>query len=366
MPEPQPPLSAAVLWGINALVWTAMGLLNAAHAYVAWPAKGFDMTVGMALESGMVASLGWFLLTPAFYLLIQRLQPGPGRWGRTAAALAVAVPVALTVHPLIHISFDICASALRTKELHPLEHLREISIASSWFNLLNALGVSAALIAARSIREAQERALSAARLETALGEARLEALRLQLNPHFLFNTLNSISALVSVDPDAAERMIARLGDLLRVTLASQQGGEVPLAQELEVLELYLDIERVRFGDRLTVSVDPEPGTEILAVPAFILQPIVENALRHGVASRAGPARVALRAARRGDTLELCVRDDGPGLNGLDPEQISLGVGLSNVRQRLATLYGEAGRLELAEDTPRGTRVTLTLPARRAA
>ncbi|MCB9792680.1 MAG: histidine kinase [Alphaproteobacteria bacterium] len=366
MSEPRP-MSTAALWGLNALVWTGMGLLHAAHVFLAYPMKGYpDITPQIALESGLVNSLGWFLLTPLFYQLIQRLQPGAGRWGRSLAVLGVACVVAVFTHPLIHIAFDIASHALREEPLLAGEHLRQIVLAGSWFNLLNSVGVSAALVAARFVRQAQERALAAARLEAALGEARLEALRLQLNPHFLFNTLNSISALVSVDPERAEVMIARLGDLLRVTLEAGDEGEVSLAREMEVLELYLDIERVRFGDRLQVHVELGPGTEALAVPAFILQPIVENALRHGVAAKAGPASLALVSRVEGGRLELSVQDDGPGLRGRDPEQIALGVGLGNARQRLQALYGEAGGLRLSERSPQGTEVRVTLPARRAA
>ena len=198
--------------------------------------------------------------------------------------------------------------------------------------------------------------------------AQLEALKMQLHPHFLFNTLHSISALVHRDPEAADKMIARLGDFLRLTLENSGAAEVSLQKELEFLTCYLEIERVRFQDRLTTSLEVEPGALDTPVPNLILQPIVENALRHGVAQSKAPGRIEISAKRENGSLRIGVRDNGPGLVGVTAsrEGFREGVGLSNARARLEQLYGPSHRLELANAPEGGLLVTLVIPSRGAA
>jgi two-component system LytT family sensor kinase len=191
----------------------------------------------------------------------------------------------------------------------------------------------------------------------------LQALKMQLHPHFLFNALHSISALVHSDPDAADKMIARLGDFLRLTLDSAAAQEVPLRQELEFLNCYLDIERTRFRDRLTTEIHADPQVLDCRVPNLILQPIVENAIRHGVSQRAAHGHVEVRAARAGQALRLEVRDNGRGLpEGADAGRAKQGgVGLANTRARLQQLYGGDYRFELQNAPAGGAVVTLELP-----
>lgn len=175
-------------------------------------------------------------------------------------------------------------------------------------------------------------------LESRLSEARLSALRMQLNPHFFFNALNTISGLIDTDSGRARRVIARLGDLMRATLAESEQQEVPLSKELELLDAYLDVVQARFGDRLRVDVDVEAGCQRALVPELILQPLVENAVRHGIEQTEGEGRLTVRAGRGGGRLVLEVSDNGPGLPeaGMAEE----GVGLKNVRERLERLYGD--------------------------
>jgi len=187
-------------------------------------------------------------------------------------------------------------------------------------------------------------------LERQLAEAQLLALKMQLQPHFLFNALNAVSSLVRRDPAAAETMLARLGDFLRLTLESTGRQEVPLREELRFLESYLAIEQVRFRDRLRVRFEVDPAVQETPVPNLILQPIVENAVRHG-----GAGRIDIRAAPRDGELVLSVEDDGPG------GEVVEGRGLSLTRSRLAELYGDASRLELDSPPPRGMRVTVRIP-----
>ena len=211
-------------------------------------------------------------------------------------------------------------------------------------------------------RRTREREVQAARLEQELGRARLERLEAQIQPHFLFNTLNVISSLMYHDPARADRMLGRLSDLLRLTFQRSPEPEVTLAEELEWLGWYLQIMQLRFGDRLTLRQEVAPDTLELAVPRLLLQPLVENALRHGAARRAGPATVAICSRRDGDMLRLAVEDDGPGVD--DPATaMGSGVGLSNTAERLRTLYGNTGGLTLTNRAEGGLLVVVQLPAR---
>jgi sensor histidine kinase YesM len=200
-------------------------------------------------------------------------------------------------------------------------------------------------------RESRERALEASQLA-------LENLRSQLQPHFLFNTLQSISTLIHRDPPAADQMLTALSDLLRLSLRATGGDEVPLREELDFLGRYLDIMRVRFGDRLGIEVHAPDDVLGAKVPSLVLQPIVENAIRHGMTDRPDVGRVAIRAQRDGAALRLEVRDDGPGLSSESTGEGN-GIGLANTRERLARLYGPEGRVDMI--TNRGLTVRLTLP-----
>lgn len=209
-------------------------------------------------------------------------------------------------------------------------------------------------------REAHEYALAASRLQTQLAEARLASLRMQLQPHFLYNTLHAISALIYISPETADRMLERLSDLLRLVLEHDDEPEVALRAELDVLDRYLSIQQMRFGDRLHVEHNVEPESLDIRVPALILQPLVENAIRHGIERRASGGRIAIRAHRQGDALRLEVEDDGPGLNA-GVEHGGTGVGLANVRARLEQLHGSAGALRLESARGGSMRVVVIVP-----
>jgi hypothetical protein len=216
------------------------------------------------------------------------------------------------------------------------------------------LGIHAAF---RYQRMYRDQVVAGAELEGQLAAARLDALRLQLQPHFLFNTLNAISAFVGAEPDLARRMLSRLGELLRGTL-EREAAEIPLAEELTLLAPYLDIQRIRFGERLAILLEVAPDAEPGLVPTFMLQPLFENAVEHGVTRRSGEALIRLRAERSASQLRLELTDNGPGPSG-DRE----GVGLRNTRERLARLYGAAHRLEVASAPGGGAVVTATFPFR---
>ena len=209
-------------------------------------------------------------------------------------------------------------------------------------------------------RESQARALRAAQLETRLVEARLKTLQAELHPHFLFNTLHAISTLVHTNPESADRMISRLSDLLRLTFDGTGAPAVSLQEEIEFLQKYLEIEQIRFEDRLSVVYDVEPETLDAEVPRLILQPLVENAIKHGVSPRSGSGLIQISARVRDGALWVEVRDNGVGLSGTARSRLHSGIGLSNTRARLECLYGDAHRLEFSE-ADEGLAVRLQIP-----
>jgi LytS/YehU family sensor histidine kinase len=214
-------------------------------------------------------------------------------------------------------------------------------------------------------RRAADRERQAAELASRLAVARLQALRMQLNPHFLFNTLNSIASLVHEDPRKADEMIGSLSELLRQTLGAADRQETTLREELTLLDRYLAIERVRFGDRLQIETRIDPQALDALVPILILQPLVENAIKHGIEGQLGPGIVRIAARRDGESLVLEVADNGPGLGQQEGRPLKEGVGLSNTRSRIEALGAGVGSLQLRSPTEGGLVAEVRLPWRPA-
>jgi sensor histidine kinase YesM len=211
----------------------------------------------------------------------------------------------------------------------------------------------------------RERELETAELQRELVEARLSALRMQLNPHFLFNTLHAVSALIHENPEAADLVVARLSELLRLSLDQSKPQEVPLSEELAFLDRYLDIEQIRFTDRLKVNREIDPGVQQALVPYLILQPLVENAIRHGIEPREDLGHLGIRAHRSNGRLELRISDNGAGLTPGNTPSEREGIGLSNTRSRLRHLYGDDFSFELAEASGGGLEARIDIPFRTA-
>jgi len=213
-----------------------------------------------------------------------------------------------------------------------------------------------------NFRSSQERERRAAELEARFTSAKLQALRMQINPHFLFNTLNSIAALVYVNPRAADEMLGDLSELLRRSLDSMEEQEIPLAQELEFIGAYLNIEQKRFGERLRVEQSVPDELMKALVPALILQPLVENAIRHGIEPRRGPGLISIEAKQEAEHLHLIVRDNGRGLPVADlNSSVRRGIGLANTEARLQGLYGQDQSFSFGRAEPQGCRVDIHLP-----
>ena len=215
------------------------------------------------------------------------------------------------------------------------------------------------------VREASKESAERQRVVTRLVQAELDTLKLQLNPHFLFNALNSAMALIATDPPAAERMVSELSDFLRLVLTTSSEQEVPLERELGLLDRYVAIQRVRFQDRLSVTCNIEDGVRAALVPSLLLQPLVENAIRHGISPRAGAGYVQVGARRVGDQLSITILDDGVGIRARRSRERSrgTGLGLTNTRTRLLHLYGDAHEFESGPRDEGGYAVRITIPFR---
>jgi two-component system LytT family sensor kinase len=296
------------------------------------------------------------LLTPVVFWIA-------GRYSLTRDTLARRIPIHLLGALLLCVIWAGAGIALSEAMLHTTPYGGS---ALSWFFTTLPFGVAvyfALLGVAHAMTfflEARARETQTARLSAQLAEARLGALRMQLQPHFLLNSLNAVTVIVrDRDTATATRVLEQLGDLLRRVMRTDRPREVTLAEELDFVRQYLDIERIRFSDRLHPTFDVDPALQGAAVPEFLLQPLVENAVRHGLGKRLGATSLRIAAQRDGETLVLTVSDDGPGPEpgAAEPE----GVGLGNTRERLATLYGSAATLELTATPEGGARATVRLP-----
>ena len=383
-------LSRVELFGIFAF-WTLLAVLTSANRLADQRDIGFSgvpnaTPIALAFQQMYL----WALLTPLIFWLAGRfnvIKSPP--WAKILALIAIGLVIAFFV--------DLINSSL-VREFQARPDRDGFGrgfggrggggrrgdrgggpIALSFFHgpmLLNHFLIYCGVIAAGFAREysrrfrAREReaaqlAAETAQLQADLTEARLSALNAQLNPHFLFNTLNAVSSLVERDPRGVRRMIARLSELLRYTLEGGTDHEVPLSQEISFLERYLEIMQIRFQGKLEIDLQIDDATRDALVPSLILQPLVENAVKHGVDKVAAAGKIGIRGRREGERLVLTVTDNGPG-----PAKIArlddAGVGLANTRQRLEQLYGSEQSLSLDEAVGGGTVATITIPYRTVA
>jgi len=338
--------------------WLFIALLTSANTLLDPNGRGFQAILPSApVALAFIESSLWAIITPLVFSLASHYQLERGH-------LLPRICMFFCVGMLIAVAVDVVTGFLRFDVFHvyrgrfadagPVWRLQHL-----WF--MNEFLVFIAILAGGIAREyflryhaRREQTIllqaQAAQLQAQLADARLAALRTQLNPHFLFNTLHAVSALVERDPRGVRRMIARLSELLRTTLDGADEQEVPLGQELTFTHRYLEIMQIRFQGRLTINSQVEPATLDALVPNLILQPLVENAIKHGVSKIDEEGRIEIHARREEDTLVMCVRDNGPriGESGLRTGE---GVGLRNTRQRLAELYGvhQSFTLRAAED-----------------
>jgi sensor histidine kinase YesM len=336
--------------------WTLLGLSFASQFYISSAKAGLEVSWKQAINYALADWYVFALLSIPVIHLARRFRFEAGTWGRSLFAHAIAS----IFFSLAYIVMRAWVGQWQSQAVFN-EVVKSLLVKTWHYNLLIYWVIIAVSDAFDYYRKYRERELRASELEKHLAQAKLQALQMQLNPHFLFNTLHSISSLMHHDVEAADRMIARLSDLLRAALAGAGTQQVTLRQELDLLQLYLAIEQVRFGSRLTVKLNIAPDTLGAQVPNLILQPLVENAIRHGIEPRARPGCIELRAHRQDASLALVVSDDGAGFG--ENGAIKEGVGLSNTRARLRELYGAAHRFELARGQGGGVRVELSIPFR---
>ncbi len=312
--------------------------------------------------SNLLDSYLWALTTLAVFWLARRFPIERGRALRAFAVHSIAGAVILLIR------FGIFVEIVRYGGLLPGASFELLFWGRLNQNIVFYVLLLGVAHAALYYRRYRERELAAERLAAGLAEARLQALKMQLHPHFLFNTLNAISALIPANAQPARRMVAHLGDMLRIALDHEETQEVTLRDELAFLEPYLEIEQARLGDRLTVAMNIDPATLDARVPHLILQPLVENAIRHGIAPRieSGTARISATLGAAGHSLELEVRDDGPGIECDDRPAARKGLGLDNIKSRLEQLYGDEHRFDLRTHPEGGAVVRVVLPLRRTA
>ncbi len=344
---------------------TLMGVLTAFQAYyyvTTFDTRPNQATFPLLLLLNLNYWYSWALLTPAILWLARRFPLEGATWMRSVPVHLVGVFVCTLLHCAMVIAGRFAVySWWGTWKGDWLMQFQEMFFRYFDWEMMTYWTIVGLGHALRYHYEAQDRALTASKLETRLVEAQLQTLQRQLQPHFLFNTLNTVSALMHRDVEAADRMLAQLGDLLRLSFETVDVQEVSLAQELDFLRKYVAIEQARFRERLHVTFEVDPAAHECLVPNLLLQPLVENAIRHGIGPRVEPGHVLVRAARVGDRLELEVRDDGVGVPHSAMADLAHGVGWSNTRSRLAHLYGARHRFTLGRPAGGGLSVTIVIP-----
>ena len=349
----------ALIWGI----WTFIGIVFTLQGYFTSYRSERPIALTDSLYLQMTWSYLWALATPLVLWAAARLPIERNNWLRSS---------------LLHVPIGIVLSVILTALGHVLnwlywgwmmgkpfsfERMSRFVVANFSEGIGIYLLIALTSYAFNYYRRFREGQLRTFQLEAQLSQAQLQALKMQLHPHFLFNTLHSISALLNQDTEAARKMITRLGDFLRLTLENSGSQEVTLQQEMEFLSCYLEIERIRFRNRLVTHMDVAPQALEAKVPNLILQPIVENAIRHGIAPRSTPGLIEIEAKHQNGTLRIQVRDNGPGLPKHRTTEILFkkGLGLSNTETRLERLYGAAHLFDLSNNPDGGLTVTLEIP-----
>ncbi len=345
--------------GIGAF-WTLVGLAFASQFYLSSTLLGRAVTWGQAISYSLGDWYVWALLSVPILMVARRFPPEGTQVWRTAGIHLAAALVCSLVYVLLRSAVGVAHGWLAEEPVGFGEVFQPLLVKTYPCNLL-VYGVIVTIShAVDYYRKYHERTVHALELEKHLTEARLQSLLRQLKPHFLFNTLNGIASLMHSDVNAADKMLVRLSELLRLTMHHPGQPLTKLRDEIAFIEKYLEIERIRFRDRLTAQVFVEPGVLDAEVPSLLLQPLVENAIRHGIEPRPGPGRIAIGARRDGAQLLLTVRDNGAGVppGGFKRE----GIGLANTRARLRELYGERHEFTLANHPEGGLEVRISLPA----
>lgn len=363
----QPPSLAYPGFGKLFLILTAIGVLSSLRYQFQRP-PGWD--VG---ELGLMAAITacyypWIAFAPVVFRLEQKLPLGDGSWGRNLAVLAiVSVPICLLASPLLMGTFVGVMSIMQPGWSLPFRRSWAghfpMAEALFWCSVAGGYFVRTQFQLREQEQKAARLALEKSQLEAGLKQAQLEVIRARLNPHFLFNSLQNISVMTKQDPQTASRMLARLGDLLRAVLRQDSEPESTLHDEIELTRAYVALEQMRFGDRLNVQFNIAPEAEQAMVPCFLLQPLIENAVIHGLRGVKREGVIAVSAAIENGELVLTVSDNGIGPPQDDLSGIKLGVGLGSTRDRLATMYPNRHAFSMRRQQEGGTQLRIAIPLR---
>jgi two-component system LytT family sensor kinase len=346
--------------GLVLALATLLALFFATKFYYAGVFHGLNPTWTKQLWWQGMEWYGWALFWPVIARICRSLDRPDHRWRQLLGQLLSAALFSLA-HCLILTSGARVEAWVFETGMTWWALLKVILINHFHSNVFTYATIVGIWHAIDYYQRLAERERQASELAVRLAQARLQALRMQLHPHFLFNTLNGIAALNYEDPKAANRMLSRLSELLRMTLDEDGAQEVSLRKEVEFCRRYLELEEIRLGERLTVSLEIAPEALDAKVPSLLLQPLVENAIEHGIAPFAAPGRLSISAQKANGRLRLTVRDSGPGLSAIQPSGPPRGIGLSNTRARLVQLYGDNHTFELRNTEEGGLEVHITLP-----
>jgi two-component system LytT family sensor kinase len=342
--------------------WLVYGLLTAALVHYRFSFTSKPMSWGITMEYEVSYAVIWALATPGALWVGHKFHLGRSHLHRNLLIHTLAAFVFGCITKLTW-DFLILARLEPSRVPHTMQQAFESSLKAMDFGILHYAVIILCQHAIEYYSRYQEGQLRASQLETKLATAQLHALKMQLHPHFLFNTLHSISELVHSDPNRAETMIVRLSEFLRMTLEHVGHPEVTLREEIDFLERYLHIEKMRFEDRLTLDISIDPASLDAKVPNLLLQPIIENALRHGISHKQNGGLLRISSKREGDTLTMQVFDNGPGPQAQPHGQFREGVGLNNTRSRLQRLYGGEHKIAFKKIPDCGFEVTIQIPYR---
>jgi two-component system, LytTR family, sensor kinase len=353
------------------LFWSVIGALNVAR---------YRLPIGKAGPSresleGLIACASWYLpwgiLSPLVFRLERRFPLGSARWTRHLALIAaISVPFCLAAAPAMMALFEVFRHALAVSH-NPMGMISGVGYwfatfpsaqGMFWVSLGAGYFVRTLSLLHQHEQRATRLALEKSQLESSLNQAQLEALRARLNPHFLFNSLQNISVLTKQDPQTASRMLTVLGDLLRAVLRNDSQPETSLSEEIDLTRSYVALEQMRFGDRLRVTFDIEDGVQQALVPSFLMQPLLENAIIHGLRGVRKTGIITVRAAEAENGLAITVTDNGIG-PPTDTTQMKIGVGLGSTCERLTRMYPEKHGFSISRPQEGGTEVRITLPLR---
>lgn len=353
---------------VRLIVWVLIGALSYGRHYLIDAPAESPARIAFGFLLWLTCFLPWPALAPLIFRLEGRYPLGNDDWPKSIAVLAaagiplayIAAEMALALGLVVQFALVQPLSISSPWWRPSLQDLTVMTL-SYWFTVVAGYVIRNLHELHEREREAATLALEKSQLESSLHQAELETLRTRLNPHFLFNCLQNIAALTEEDPKAASQMLARLGDLLRAALRSDGGPEIPLASEIALTKTYVNVEAVRFGDRLSVFFDIDAQTDRALVPTFLLQPLVENAILHGLQGVQRTGVISVRSQVKGDDLLLVVTDNGVGLATKTSEDLNIGIGLDSTCKRLARMYPERHTFSLRPLPEGGTEVAILLP-----